>query len=107
MGDSITYGCGYNAVAPNYGLECTTADGSYRVELDRLLRAAGKPVEFIGSLTSNTLGILLHHEGHVGISINQTINLHLFDQVPTPPDHVLVLTGNKRYLAYKLDTIDD
>ena len=66
MGDSITYGCGSNATAPAYTLECSTGDGSYRARLYQLLRAAGKRFRFVGSMASGSEALppsQRHHEG--------------------------------------------
>ena len=54
VGDSITFGCGYNAKPPAYGLECDGGDSSYRAKLYALLTAAGHSVQFVGRAKSGS-----------------------------------------------------
>ncbi|XYH93774.1 SGNH/GDSL hydrolase family protein [Sorangium sp. So ce1128] len=86
IGDSITDGVG------------VPGGGSYRVELFRKARAAGKNITFVGSLINGPMMVdgaafPRAHEGHSGWRINQIAGL-----VPTPaftngPHIVLLMAG--------------
>eukprot|EP01044_Picomonas_judraskeda_P031558 COSAG03_NODE_11833_length_574_cov_1.002105_1_plen_112_part_00 len=54
VGDSITFGCGYQAKPPDYGLECSGGDASYRGKLYELLTGAGRKVRFVGRARSGS-----------------------------------------------------
>jgi len=98
VGDSITFGCGYNAKPPGYGLECDGADSSYRGKLYELLTAAGHPVSFVGRASSGDASFpaAQHaHEGYSGQRIDQ-LDSKLFGASPwkgAPPDVMLVMLG--------------
>eukprot|EP01047_Picozoa_sp_COSAG01_P075303 COSAG01_NODE_12861_length_1673_cov_1.749047_1_plen_346_part_01 len=98
VGDSITFGCGYNAKPPDYGLECDGADSSYRSKLYGLLTAAGHPVRFVGRAKSGDVSFpaAQHaHEGYSGRRIDQLDDI-LFGAHPwtaAPPDVMLVMLG--------------
>jgi lysophospholipase L1-like esterase len=94
MGDSITFGCGYNAKAPGFGLECSATDGSYRAELYNLLTAANKKFKFVGSASSgpSSLPTAFHqHEGHSGIRIDQMDQSYPWKGIEAT--HVLMMLG--------------
>ena len=84
LGDSITYGFGY--------------DGGYRVELFKRARAEGKSITFTGSLINGPLtvdGVSFprNNEGHSGWKINQLLSV-----LPTPaleplPNIILLMIG--------------
>ena len=98
VGDSITFGCGYNAKPPSYGLECDGADSSYRSKLYSMLTAAGHSVVFVGRAKSgdSSFPAAQHaHEGYSGQRIDQLDNI-LFGARPwaaAPPDVMLVMLG--------------
>ena len=52
VGDSITYGCGYQAKPPNFALQCSAGDSSYRGKLYELLTASGHAVQMVGRVAS-------------------------------------------------------
>ena len=78
VGDSITFGCGYNAQPPDYALQCDIRDGSYRAMLYRLLTAAGHRVSFVGRQRSGdnaSFPAAQHfHEGYSGNRIDNLDN---------------------------------
>lgn len=99
VGDSITFGCGYNAKPPGYGLECDGADSSYRSKLYGLLTAAGHPVRFVGRAKSGDASFpaAQHaHEGYSGRRIDQLDDILFGAHNPwaaAPPDVMLVMLG--------------
>ena len=98
VGDSITFGCGYNAKPPAYGLECDGGDSSYRAKLYALLTAAGHSVQFVGRAKSGSAPFPADqwaHEGYSGQRIDQ-LDAKLFGPSPwsaAPPDLMLVMLG--------------
>lgn len=84
LGDSITFGIGYN--------------GGYRVELFRKAHAAGKNITFTGSLSNgpNTVdGVTFpkKNEGHSGWKIAQLMPLIPSPALQDPPHIVLLMIG--------------
>jgi lysophospholipase L1-like esterase len=84
LGDSITYGVGY--------------DGGYRVELFDQAHAAGHDITFTGSLSNgpNTVDGLIfpkHNEGHGGWKINQLMPLIPEPALGQKPHIVLLMIG--------------
>ena len=84
LGDSITYGIGYN--------------GGYRVELFRKAHADGKRITFTGSLANgpNTVDgatFPRNNEGHSGWKIDQLLPLIPMPALQMPPHIVLLMVG--------------
>jgi len=102
VGDSITFGCGYQAKPPGYGLECSGGDSSYRAKLYELLTAGGHAVQMVGRAKSGDpkdVGFPAHqhaHEGYSGNKIND-LDAKLFGSNPynfsAAPDIMLVMLG--------------
>ena len=101
VGDSITYGCGYHAKNPNFALECSAGDSSYRGKLYELLTASGHAVQMVGRVASGDpsdagFPAAQHgHEGYPGERIDQLDGI-LFGAKPwaaAAPDVMLVQLG--------------
>jgi lysophospholipase L1-like esterase len=99
VGDSITFGCGYQAKPPGYGLQCSGGDASYRAKLYELLTAAGQKVQFVGRAKSGSGADFpveqWMHEGYSGQRIDQ-LDEKLYGASPwagVPPDVMLVMLG--------------
>jgi lysophospholipase L1-like esterase len=101
VGDSITFGCGYQAKPPTYGLECSGGDSSYRGKLYELLTAGGHTVQMVGRAKSGDprdtgFPPAQHaHEGYSGARIDQ-LDAILYGAKPwtaAAPDVMLVMLG--------------
>jgi lysophospholipase L1-like esterase len=84
LGDSITYGIGYN--------------GGYRVELFRKAHADGKKITFTGSLSNGPNmvdGVMFpkNNEGHSGWKIDQLLPLIPMPALQQPPHIILLMIG--------------
>jgi len=84
LGDSITYGIGYN--------------GGYRVELFRKAHAAGKNITFTGSLSNGPNmvdGVTFpkNNEGHSGWKIDQLLPLIPDPALKQKPQIILLMIG--------------
>lgn len=84
LGDSITYGIGY--------------DGGYRVELFRKAHADGKQITFTGSLSNGPdrvdgVAFPKNNEGHSGWKIDQLLPLIPNPALESPPHIVLLMIG--------------
>jgi lysophospholipase L1-like esterase len=84
LGDSITYGIGYN--------------GGYRVELFRKAHADGKLITFTGSLSNGPNMVdgatfPKNNEGHSGWKIDQLLPLIPMPAFQPPPHIILLMIG--------------
>jgi hypothetical protein len=84
LGDSITYGIGYN--------------GGYRVELFRKAHADGKKITFTGSLSNGPSMVdgatfPKNNEGHSGWKIDQLLPLIPMPAFQQPPHIILLMIG--------------
>jgi lysophospholipase L1-like esterase len=94
LGDSITYG------------RWSKTTSSYRIDLQNRLKAAGKRVDFVGSMKSGAPATAdLDNEGHPGWRIDQ-LAARLDEWLATyQPDTVLLLAGtNDMNQNYRTDT---
>jgi lysophospholipase L1-like esterase len=80
LGDSITVGVG------------SPGKNGYRTELQRRLREAGMPVDFVGSQSEGTVGDL-DHEGHGGWTIERIAGIAGQRLAEYEPDVVLLHAG--------------
>lgn len=97
LGDSITWGCGTDAV-PRGPVKCPADDGGYRIPLAWALSQAGWNVSTMGLLSAGpdyAPAQWKRHEGHPGWRWDQIDNL-LNDSLassPVPPTHVTIHLG--------------
>ena len=97
LGDSITYG------------RWSETTSSYRVDLQRRLKAAGNRVDFVGSVKSGAPATAdLDNEGHPGWRIDQLAARLDGWLAAYKPDVVLLLAGtNDMNQNYQMDTAPD
>jgi lysophospholipase L1-like esterase len=96
LGDSITYGCGYEASPPNWYAVCDKGSGSYRAGLWAALNSSGANTVFVGRQSAGPAWLPLdqrHHEGHGGWTATQLRTIVNATLKATTPDAILLLVG--------------
>jgi len=101
LGDSITYGYDSNPNEADHSLTGGSFTGGYRLPFQNDLSAGGYSYQFVGSQTSNSVGMAQpNHEGYGSYTIDDTINGGVPDSTG-----VSALPLSTRLQTYKPDVI--